>query len=152
MNKIKIGLISSPGGHFFQLHQLQNWWSKYPHFWVTANSLDTKDHLKKEKVYYAFFPEHRNIKNAIKNLFLAIKILLKEKPNLLISCGAGIAPPFFLVGKILGCKLIYIEPIDFIKFPTLTGKLLYPLSNLFLIQNPIQKKHFKKAKFWGTTL
>ncbi|MBU1130146.1 UDP-N-acetylglucosamine--LPS N-acetylglucosamine transferase [Patescibacteria group bacterium] len=151
MNKTKIGLISSPGGHFFQLHQLKKWWQQYPHFWVTANSLDTKDHLKKEKVYYAFFPEHRNIKNAIKNLFLAIKILLKEKPNLLISCGAGIAPPFFLIGKILGCKLIFLELLEF-NSPTLTAKMVHPLVNIMLIQNKKQNKKLKKAEYWGKTI
>ena len=75
-----------------------------------------------------------------------------EKPDLLISCGAGIAPPVFLVGKILGCKLIFIEPYDFIAYPSLSGKMVSLLVDKLLIQNHQQKKFFKKAEFWGSTL
>jgi beta-1,4-N-acetylglucosaminyltransferase len=152
MEKIKIGIITSNGGHLFQLYQLKKWWSKYPHFWVTNKGKDTDFFLKKEKVFYGFFPEQRNLTNAIKNFFLAWKILIKEKPQILISCGAGIAPPFFLVGKILGCKLIYIESYDFIKYPTLSAKIISHFTNLMLVQHSCQKKFFKNAKYWGKTL
>lgn len=151
-NYPKIGLISSRGGHLFQVNQLKSWWQQYPRFWVTSSGGDTDYFLKNETVYYGHFPEQKNILNAIKNTFLAIKIISQEKPKILFSDGAGIAPPFFIIGKLFGCKLIYIEPYDFIKFPTLTGKILYHFVDLFLIQNPRQKKFFKKAKFWGSTL
>jgi len=148
----KIALITSRGGHLFQLYQLKPWWQKFPHFWVTATGQDVDSLLKNEKVYYGHFPEQRHLINAVKNLILAIKILFKEKPQVLVSCGAGIAPPFFLIGKIFGLKLIYLEPIDFIAYPTLTGRLLYRLVDLFLIQDPKQKKFFPESHFWGSTL
>ncbi len=149
---MKIGLITSRGGHLFQLYQLKPWWSSHKRFWVTGRGGDSDYFLKEEKRYYGFFPESRNVINAFKNLFLAIKILRKEKPDLLLSCGAGMAPPFFLVGKFLGCKLIFIEPYDFIAFPSLSGKLVSPLVDKLLVQHEIQKKFFKKAEFWGSTL
>ena len=148
----KIGIISSRGGHLFQVNQLRSWWQQYPRFWVTAPGGDTDYFLKNEKIYYGNFPEQKNILNAIKNTFLAIKIISQEKPNILFSDGAGIAPPFFIIGKLFGCKLIYMEPYDFIKFPTLTGKILQYFVDLFLVQHSSQKKFFKKAKFWGSTL
>ncbi len=148
---MKIGLITSRGGHLFQLYRLKPWWSNYDRFWVTGRGGDSDYLLKKEKIYYGFFPESRNAINAFNNLFLAIKILKKEKPDLLISCGAGIAPPFFLVGKILGCKLIFIEPYDFIAHPSLSGRLVKPLVDKLLVQHERQKKFFKNAEFWGST-
>lgn len=148
----KIGIITSRGGHLFQVNQLREWWQKYPRFWVTAKGADSDYFLKKEKVYYGYFPEQKNLVNAIRNTFLAIKIIIIERPDFLFSGGAGIAPPFFLIGKIFGCKLIYLEPYDFIKFPTLSGKMINNFSDLFLVQHPCQKKFFKKAKYWGSTL
>lgn len=149
---MKLGLITSRGGHLFQLYQLKKWWGRYDRFWITDKGGDVDYLLKSEKVYYGYFPESRNIINAIKNFFLGLKILKKEKPDLLFSCGAGITPPMFLAGKILGIKLIYMEPYDFIKYPSLSGRLIYPLVNKFLVQHRIQKKFFKKTEYWGEAL
>jgi beta-1,4-N-acetylglucosaminyltransferase len=149
---MKIGLITSRGGHLFQVYQLRDWWSCYERFWITDKGGDSDYLLKGEKVYYGYFPESRNIINAIRNFFLGWQILKKEKPNLLFSCGAGIAPPVFLAAKFLGCKLIFMEPYDFIKFPSLSGRLLSRFVDKFLVQQTCQKKFFKKAEFWGGTL
>ena len=36
MPQLKIGLITSRGGHLFQVYQLKKWWSKYDRFWITG--------------------------------------------------------------------------------------------------------------------
>ena len=118
-------------------------------FWVTFNKPDTKDFLKKEKVYYGYFPENRNLINAFRNLFLAIRILQKEKPDIIFSTGAGIAPPFFLIGKILGIKLVYLETASYIGIPTLTGKMVHALCDVFLVQHESSKRFYPKAEIHG---
>ncbi len=151
--KTKVGFISSKGGHLFQLIQLKDFWREYDQFWVTFKGPDVKYFLKKERKYFAHYPESRNGLNALRNLLLAFKILRKEQPKTLVSTGAAVAVPFFLVGKLFfGTKLIYIEPYDFVSYPSLTGKLLYNLVDLFLIQHPFQKKWYPKAKYWGSLL
>jgi len=149
---MKIGLVTSRGGHLFQLYQLKGWWKNYNHFWITGKGGDSDYLLKNERIYYAFFPESRNILNAIKNFFFGLKILFKEKPKLLVSCGAGIAPPIFLAGKILGCRLIFVEPYDFVAYPSLSGKLVASLVDKLLVQQKSQKKFYKNAEFWGSTI
>lgn len=151
-SKLKIGIITSRGGHLFQIYQLKPWWSAYVRFWITDRGGDSDYLLKNERVYYGYFPESRNTVNAMRNFFFGLRILLKEKPKLLISCGAGVAAPVFLAGKLLGCKLIFIEPYDFIKYPSLTGKLVYPITDRFFVQHKRQSKFFKRAIFWGSTL
>lgn len=150
---IKIGIITSKGGHLFQIDRLRPFWKKYDLFWVTDRGLDTDHFLNKEKVYFGFFPDSRNMISAIKNIFLAIKILKTERPDVLISAGAGVAVPFFIIGKFLfRKKLIFIETYDFIQYPSLTGKIVYNFVDLFLIQHKIQKKWYPKAKSWGSLL
>lgn len=149
---MKIGLITSKGGHLYQLYQLKKWWSKYQHFWITDKGEDVNYLLKNEKIYYGFFPESRHLINAIKNFFFGLAILRKEKPDLLFSLGAGIAPPIFLAGKLLGCKLIFMEPYDFIAYPTLSGRLVAPILDKLLVQHKEQKEFFKKAEYWGSTI
>ncbi len=88
---------------------------------------------------------NRNIKNLIKNTYLAIKILKKEKPDVIISSGAAVAVPFFYIGKLMGCKLVYIEVFDRYDKPTLTGKLVYPIVDKFIVQWEEMKKVYPKA-------
>jgi len=78
--------------------------------------------------------------------------LRREKPTLLISCGAGIAPPFFYVGKILGIKLIFIEPYDFVCYSSLSGKLVAPIVDELLVQHKEQLPFFRNAKYKGSLL
>ncbi|HRN70506.1 MAG TPA: PssD/Cps14F family polysaccharide biosynthesis glycosyltransferase [Candidatus Woesebacteria bacterium] len=148
-----IAVITSKGGHLYEMYQLEKLFHNYPHFWITFQGKDTQNLLKTEKKYYAYYPESRNIINFFRNAFLAFKLFVKEKPTILISCGAGIAVPFFLIGKYMfKTKLIYIESFDFVSYPSLTGKILYKHSDLFLVQHICQKKWFPKAKYWGSLL
>lgn len=152
VDKMKIGLITSRGGHLYQVYQLKSWWGKYDRFWITFRGKDVGSMLRGERIYYAYYPESRNIVNAIKNLLIGIKVICKEKPDLLFSDGAGICPPVFLVGKLLGCRLVYIEPYDFIDRPSLSGRMVYCLVDLFLIQHEEQKKFFPKGVFKGAVI
>lgn len=143
--KIKIALVGSSGGHLTHLYMLKPLWNDVERFWVTFDKVDANSTLKDEKVYHCFFPTNRNIINLIRNTFLAIKILSKEKPDLIISSGAAVAVPFFWLGKLRGAKTIYIEVFDRIDKPTLTGKLVYPVTDKFIVQWDEMKKVYKKS-------
>lgn len=150
---IKIGIITSKGGHLVETLQLSELVRQYTRFWVTFSGEDATEYLQKEHTYYAYFPESRNIINLCRNTLLAIKILYTERPKVLISCGAGIAIPFFVIGKyIFKTKLIYIESYDFVSYPSMTGRLLYTIVDLFLIQHKIQRSWYPSAIFWGSLL
>lgn len=143
---MKICFITSSGGHLTHLIQLKEWWKDKERFWVTFEKEDSKSILKDEKKYWCYFPTNRNIKNLIKNTFLAVKILFKEKPDLIVSTGAAPAIPFFYLGKLFGAKVVYIEVYDRIEKPTITGKVVYPISDLFVLQWEEQKKFYPKGQ------
>lgn len=143
--KIKICLVGSSGGHLTHLYMLKPIWTDKDRFWVTFDKADANSILKDEKKYNCYFPTNRNIKNLIKNSFLALKILRKEKPDLIISSGAAVAVPFFYLGKLIGTKNIYIEVFDRINKSTLTGKLVYPVTDIFVVQWEEMKKVYPKA-------
>lgn len=146
---MKVCLVGSSGGHLTQLYILKEWWEQHERFWVTFDKIDSRSLLANEKKYWCHHPTNRNIKNLIKNTFLSLKILFKEKPDLIISTGAAPAIPFFIIGKIMGKKLIYIEVFDRIEKPTLTGKLMYPIVDKFVLQWEEQKKIYPKGEVWG---
>ena len=132
------------------LYMLKPFWKNKDRFWVTFDKDDAKSILSGEKVYPCFFPTNRNLKNLIRNTFLAVRILRKEKPDLLISSGAAVAVPFFYIAKLMGKKLIYIEVYDRIDKPTLTGRLVYPIVDSFIVQWEEQKQVYKKAVNFGS--
>lgn len=145
LKNIKICLVGSSGGHLTHLYMLKDFWKDKKRFWVTFDKEDANSILKGENVYHCYFPTNRNAKNLIKNSFLAIKLLLKEKPDLIISSGAAVAVPFFYFGKLMGAKTIYIEVFDRIDKSTMTGKLVYPITDKFIVQWEEMKEVYKKA-------
>lgn len=142
---MKVCLVGSSGGHLTHLYLLQSFWSDKERFWVTFDKEDARSVLKDEKMYPCHYPTNRNIRNLFKNTFLAYKLLRQEKPDLIISSGAAVAVPFFYLGKLFGAKTVYIEVFDRIDRPTLTGKLVYPVTDRFIVQWDELKKVYPKA-------
>jgi len=143
---MKILIVTSSGDHLYQCHMLRDWWTKHDRVWVTKNDPISQELLKKETVLFGHFPEHRHLINTIKNFFLALKLIITHKPDLIFSTGAGIAPPFFIIAKFLGIYTIFIEIFVFIPKATLSGKLIYPFCDQFLVQNRKLLTCYPKAK------
>ena len=120
------------------------------YFWVTYQSDATRGlenaHFIKYKEGYVW----ERI-TWLKTIFSAFIILLRERPDVIISLGGGeIAVPFCYVGKLLGAKIILIESLSRITTASAAGRLIYPIANLFLVQwEPLLKKYGKKAQYWG---
>lgn len=152
MKRLKILIPVSPGGHLYKIDRLKKWWSKHDRIWVTRTDDSTLGFLKNEIIFEGNFPENRNVANFMKNLILAFKLILKENPDIIFSTGAGIAPPFFFVGKLFGKKLVYVESLIMVDHSSLTGKMIYPIADLFFVQNSIQKKYYPKAIYCGSVL
>ena len=142
---MKICLVGSSGGHLSHLYALKPFWADKERFWVTFNKEDATQTLCNETMYPCYFPTNHNLKNLIRNTFLAIKVLRKERPDLIISSGAAVAVPFFYIGKLLGAKTVYIEVFDRIDKPTLTGRLVYPITDRFIVQWEEMKQVYPKA-------
>ena len=143
--ELKVCLVGSSGGHLTHLYMLKPFWKNKNRFWVTFDKEDAKSLLENEKVYPCYYPTNRSIKALIKNLKVAYKVLKKEKPDLIISSGAAVAVPFFYIGKIMGAKLIYIEVFDRLDKPTMTGRMVYPITDKLIVQCEEQRKVYKKA-------
>ena len=147
---MKVCLVGSSGGHLTHLYMLKPFWMNKERFWVTFDKADAKSLLQNEKMYSCYYPTNRNIKNLIRNTCVAWKVLKKEKPDLIISSGAAVAVPFFYLGKLFGAKLIYIEVFDRIDKPTMSGKLVYPIVDQFVVEWEEMKKVYPKAVNLGS--
>jgi UDP-N-acetylglucosamine:LPS N-acetylglucosamine transferase len=143
-------LVGSSGGHLVQLVKLRPWWERRQRTWVTFPGADSESILQGETVYAAHHPTTRNPRNALRNLRLAARLIRLHRPDLVISTGAGVAVPFFLVARALGVRTVYLEVFDRIDLPTMTGRLCYPLANLFLLQWEEQRRSYPRGVVIGS--
>ncbi|WP_434685860.1 sugar transferase [Pseudanabaena minima] len=122
----KILLVCSSGGHFKGMQGLSKYWQTISQrTWITFKTGTTQTELSAEKAFWAYSPTNRNIPNFIRNLYLAIDILKKERPQIVMSTGAGVAVPFLVLAKYLfKTKVIFIESKTRIRDLSLSAKLL----------------------------
>jgi len=79
-----------------------------------------------------------------------LRILLKERPKLMVSTGSEIAIPAFYLARLLGIKTIYIETWTRVIQPSGTGRIVYPVSDIFLVQwERLLTRYGNKAKYKG---
>jgi beta-1,4-N-acetylglucosaminyltransferase len=149
MNNKKIGLVSSCGGHLTEIRTLMPIYAEYKHFYVLNDKAILAADMQ-DKTYFITHSE-RDWK-FFKNLWEAWKILRKERPQILLSAGAGCIIPFTLIGRLLGIKTIYVETMAGIEKPTLTGRLMYYLAHAFYYQWQSLKRYYPKGEYIGTLL
>jgi UDP-N-acetylglucosamine:LPS N-acetylglucosamine transferase len=145
VGRARVMLVCSTGGHLAQLHRLRGWWSQHERLWVTFDKEHARSLLAGELVTWAHHPTTRNIPNFARNLRLATKVVRRYRPELVVSDGAGVAVPFFLVAKALRIPTVYIEVVDRVDSPTLTGRMCYPLADLFLLQWQEQRRFYPRG-------
>ena len=143
----KICITCSAGGHLKQAITIARSLD-YEKYLVTYPAPHLKDIKKAIKTYTITHPK-RNPILLIQNAIESIKVLIKEKPDLIISTGADVTVCTSLLGKLLGAKLIYIESGGNVFTPSLTGRILYPFADLFIVQWQPMLKNFKKAILGG---
>lgn len=148
----RVLLVCSSGGHLAQLHRLQEWWSGHERLWVTFDAADARSLLEGEDVVWAHHPTTRNVPNALRNLRLAWGVVRRYRPQVVVSDGAGVAVPFFLVARALRIPTVYVEVYDRLDRATLTGRLCYPMSDLFLLQWPEQQRLYRRGVVVGRLL
>ncbi len=145
----KVLLVCSGGGHLAQLLQLRDWWSDHSRTWVTFDTPDALGALAGERVVRGHHPTTRNIPNLLRNLVLALGTLRAERPDVIISDGAGIAVPFFWLARAFGARTVYLEVFDRVDSPTMTGRLVSPVTDLFLVQWEAQLASYPDAVVCG---
>lgn len=142
---MRLLLACSNGGHLVQLHVLDQWWRSHERHWVCFDTPQARELLAGEATTWAYHPTTRNVPNLVRNLLLAFRVLRRERPDVVVSTGAGVAVPFFLLARLFGARTAYLEVYDRIDTPTLTGRLCAPLSSVFLLQWPEQQAVYPRG-------
>lgn len=130
-------LVATPGGHLAQLQLISSCFDSFERRWVTLDhhSVD----LGGEAVVFGRGPTTRSPVNLLRNFVIAWRELRAQRPDIIVSTGAGLAVPFFVLGRLMGAHTIFLEVYDRIDSRTVTGRLVRPFSSEFLLQWPEQQ-------------
>ncbi|WP_043642588.1 polysaccharide biosynthesis protein [Nocardioides alkalitolerans] len=145
-------LVSTQGGHLAQLLALRPWWETRRRTWVCPDTSDVQDRLADERVVTSYSPTTRNIPNLLRNLGLAWRLLRHERPDVVVSAGAGVAVPFFVLAWLLRIPTVFIEVYDRIDSPTMTGRLCGPFTTRRIVQWDAQLDSYPDAVVVGPLL
>ena len=147
--------IASTGGHLSELLQLKDLFKEYNYYLVTEKTKLDEGYKKKYKDKISFLiygtklhPEVYPFK-LIANSFISLYLYFKVKPDVIVTTGTHTAGPMMCIGKLLGSKTIYIETFANRTSGTVTGKILYHVADVFVVQWEEALKVYPKAKCWG---
>lgn len=147
---MRIALVSSAGGHLTEIMAVFTpEILKKRYILITENTPRTKN-LPNTFFYKAL---RNNPFDYLLVLIKMMKLLKKQKIDIVATTGAEIGLVGIIAGRILGLKTIYIETPTRVNIPTKAGKICYPLATLFLVQNEYIGKYYgKKAIYKGGTI
>lgn len=135
-------LVSSCGGHLTELLAVADSFRSEKCIFVLNRRILLPPLLKNKSIFirhserdFVFFC----------NLLEAWLILRRFRPDFILSTGAGPAIPFFIIGKLMAIRMIYIETLASVTKPSLTARLAYPLADRFYVRNPSMLKFFPEA-------
>lgn len=153
--KKRVIFTSSAGGHYSELCELSDLMEKYNSFLLTEDHemmLEQKKTNKARSWYLRPGTKEHLVKflwNFPFNIIKSFKVYLKVKPDVIIATGAHTTVPICYIAKMFGKKVIFIETFANITTKTLSGKLVYPIADLFLVQWPEMLELYPNAKYKG---
>ncbi len=151
---MKICLTANSGGHLNQLLQLKSFYKKRDHFFITDRNSLSEELAKSERVYFIekfVFKEiilKRQFLKPFKNLMQAVLIFIKERPDAIITTGAGTAFGPWVLG-LLFKKTVFIESIARTNGPSVFGKLFGRRADVVFVQWEHMLKFYPKGLYSG---
>ena len=149
----KVLFISSTGGHLRELMKLESLFKDYNYYIITEKDITTKFLKEKYENRVSFVPYSTRSKPfsyIFKYFYVILKsiyLFFKISPEVIVSTGTHTAVPMIYLGKLFGRKIVYIETYANITKKTLTGKIIYPIADLFIVGWEKMKKLYPKAVY-----
>jgi UDP-N-acetylglucosamine:LPS N-acetylglucosamine transferase len=147
-NKKRISLVSGTGGHLTELLQLSKLYKRYDYYFVTPNNQFSRQMLKEEKVQHVALTLRRPLYYLL-NLFQSLMILLRKKPDVVITTGSGDALATCILARLMGKNLIFIETVARVQGPSNFGRIMHIFSDLTIVQWKTLLDKYEGSVFGG---
>ena len=152
----RVLFISSTGGHLTEMLQLEALFTEYDYYLITEKT-KANEHLPekygKDRVSFLTYGTKSHLFsylfkfawNCLRSVYLYYKI----KPDVVITTGTHTAVPMCRIAHFHHKKVIWIETFANSKTPTMAGKMIYPIADLFVVQWESMLEVYPKAVYGG---
>lgn len=149
----RVLFVGSSGGHLAQLLPLKRLVAPSDRIWVTFDTTDAKGALDGESdVVWAHHPTTRNVRNLLRNTVQAWRVMRSRRPHVVVTTGAAVAFPYFVLSRLFGAATLYVEVYDRVDSATLTSRLCSPFADVMAVQWDEQRALYRQATVVGPLL
>ncbi len=142
--KLRLALCASGGGHVRQLLDLEEVWRAHDFFFVTEDLALGRSIAEQHRT---FFVAHyalgqarlgapfRMLFAALRNLVASLLIVLRERPDVVLTTGAGSMFFLMLCARLWGAKVILIDSFARFRAPSAFARIAGPLAHVRISQS-----------------
>ncbi len=154
VQSLRICLAGSGGGHVRQLLDLEGAWGGYDHFFVSEDTALSRSIAEKHRTHFVTHlalgqarlgSPVRMVVAGLKNFVEAGKIMFRERPDMLISTGAGAVFFSVLWARLLGARIVIVESFARFHHPSVFARLSAPLAHHKVVQSEALADHWRDA-------
>jgi len=150
--KENICLAASAGGHLSELLPLASSWKGRDCFSVTTTEVVRDKLMAYGNVYVVGESNREHPCRVLLALFRCIGIIVKERPSVILSTGASVGCILCYLGKLIGAKIVWVDSITNVPRPSFSGRMVRPISDLFLVQWSELAEHLDNAEYAGAII
>jgi UDP-N-acetylglucosamine:LPS N-acetylglucosamine transferase len=152
MKRLKICIVASAGGHLSQLLKLVDSWNGYETFSITTTKVVREKLQKFSPVYTVGECNRQHPILVFKVLLQCIRVILKERPDVIISTGAAVGCIACFLGKFIGAKIVWLDSITNVEKLSLSGQMVRFIADLFLVQWPELAQKYSNVEYIGSVI
>ncbi len=149
---LKICLVASAGGHASQLLRISESWKGRNTFLITTTKVVMEQFKKYGNVYVVGECNHEHPLRVFVALMRCLKIVFRERPDVVISTGAAIGCMVCFLGKLTGSKVVWIDSITNVDQLSLSGRMVRYIADLFLTQWPHFAEAYRNVEYVGSVV
>ena len=150
--KLRVCLVSSAGGHTSQLLELAESWKGNDAFWVTTSDVIKEKLSKYGNVDVVGECNRQQPWRVFVVLMQCIRIVFRERPDIVISTGAASGCMVCFLSKLFGAKIVWIDSITNVYRLSLSGRLVRRIADLFLVQWPELAEKYDNVEYAGAVI
>lgn len=147
-------LVASGGGHVRQLLDLEPFWRDHSHFFVTEDTALGRTLSERHPTH---FVDHVALGQAklgapvkmvvagIRSLFQSLNIVRRERPDIVLTTGAGSCFFTILWARLLGAKIILVDSFARFDGPSAFARIGGPLAHVRIAQSQASARQWKGA-------
>jgi len=135
-----------------QLLKVCKSWKGYEAFCVTTTGVVQEKLQKYGKVYVVGECNRQHLLKVVAVLMRCINIILRERPDVVISTGAAVGCIMCFLSKLLGAKVVWIDSITNVERISLSGRMVRHIADLCLVQWPELAKQYRNVEYVGAVI